>query len=264
MVKGCGPNCARIILIIFNIIFWLSGAALLALGIYMLVGDQITVQIDFLSYLDDLFPDTSQSLLKICAYAFIAVGIFVILVGFCGCFGAIKESKCLLGLYIFFLMIVMLCEIAIGAIAIYFRQDILDEADELYPELVEDLYSSSGNFREVVNNIQYELECCGWSGVEDYENVTWNGVTGIVPSCCIFTEESSDMRNLTYTDSAIEDSSGCQAMTAGTYQTTNCMTAMEDWIDTHAYILIGVGIGIACLELFGMIFACCLCRNIEE
>ena len=33
----------------------------------------------------------------------IAAGLFVVFVGFCGCVGAIKENKCLLGTVMFFL-----------------------------------------------------------------------------------------------------------------------------------------------------------------
>jgi len=56
----------------------------------------------------------------------------------------------------------------------------------------------------------------------------------------------------------------CQAMNADQMYQDGCYDSIEDWIESNSIILIGVGIGIACLEIFGFIFAVCLCRNTGE
>jgi len=271
MAAGCGPTCARVLLIIFNIIFWLSGAALVALGVLLLVNADFTNNIEFLNYVAEVIPDASVSMIQICAYALIAIGVFVLIVGFCGCCGAIKESKCMLGFYIFFLVVVMLCEGAVGGLMIWFRSDILATADEQFKDLMTTKYESDGNVREVVNNVQQELMCCGWAGVDDYSEVSWDGVDDIVPSCCVLPDTyTGDFLNVTWSD--VGDATAqtnCQDLTnmdlaaTGRYQ-QSCKDGMENWIEENSIILIGVAIGIACLELFGIIFACCLCRNIES
>jgi hypothetical protein len=40
-----------------------------------------------------------------------------------------------------------------------------------------------------------------------------------------------------------------------------CYDAVASWIERYAPVLIGIGIGFAMLELFGIVFAVCLCRN---
>jgi len=50
------------------------------------------------SYFEVLNIDTHDQFFRYAAYILIAFGVFVFLVGFCGCCGAIRGSKCLLGL----------------------------------------------------------------------------------------------------------------------------------------------------------------------
>ncbi|WAR01206.1 CD9-like protein [Mya arenaria] len=87
----CG-GCFKALLIFFNIIFWLSGAAILGVGVWMIVDKNIN------SYFEVLNVDTHDQYFKYAAYMLIAFGVFVFLVGFFGCCGAIRGSKCLLGL----------------------------------------------------------------------------------------------------------------------------------------------------------------------
>lgn len=47
------------------------------------------------------------------------------------------------------------------------------------------------------------------------------------------------------------------------YHSKGCEEQLLSYAQTHAIILIGVGIGIACLMIFGIIFAICLCREVD-
>jgi len=273
---GCGPNCARIILIIYNTILWLSGAALLGYGVFILSTDHVSGSVDFLAHIDDLLPVASDYLVKTAAYVMVGIGSFIFLVGFCGCCGAIKENRCLLGTYMCFLLVVMLCEIAVAGLAIYYHEESGKEASgwtefmettrDEYSTWVEEQYASEGNFREVINNLQIQLECCGWSGVQDYENVTWDSVTGIVPSCCTLTREGieSHVRELGYDNEGIRNATACVAHTEGAFYSQNCYEELDEWLNVNAIILVGVGFGIASLEVLGLIFACCLYSNIGD
>ena len=48
-----------------------------------------------------------------------------------------------------------------------------------------------------------------------------------------------------------------------TFYQTKCATYIESVIRAKAPILIGIACGVAALEIFGIIFACCLCRSIR-
>ncbi|XP_015257832.1 PREDICTED: CD151 antigen-like [Cyprinodon variegatus] len=43
-----------------------------------------------------------------------------------------------------------------------------------------------------------------------------------------------------------------------------CIEQLEHFLRSHLYILGAVGVGIAFLQLVGMMFTCCLCRNLKE
>ncbi|XP_075462108.1 CD151 antigen-like [Ascaphus truei] len=43
-----------------------------------------------------------------------------------------------------------------------------------------------------------------------------------------------------------------------------CITKLETFIRSHLLIIGAVGIGIACVQLFGMIFTCCLYKSLKS
>lgn len=261
-------------MIIFNIIFWISGLAILAIGIWMLVDDTIVDLLDFVNVGED------DNMLEYAAYILIGVGSFAVIVGFCGCCGAIKKSKCLLGMYIFFLFIVMAGELGAGILAVVYREDIEDELEaNLNEEFGEDqpfikkdgtdyVYSGFGN---LLSFTQDELECCGIKDRSDYTTTTMvleGGTWDVLPSCCKTKKKSLSDNPTDFVndiDSYVADfDANDDCTSAGGEYTDGCFEAAKDWFNEKAYILIGVGIGIACLEIFGFIFAICLCRNADE
>jgi len=236
-MEGCGPNCARIILIFFNLIFWLSGLALLSIGIWILVDSASLKQIELIS---DLISEDGDQLFHYASYVLIGVGLLIAIVGFFGCCGALRENKCLLGTYVFLLVLVMLAEIGIAVLAILFQDKVDDTLGDNFKTLVTKYYvddttsDQSKAFQELVNSVQGELKCCGYDSYEDYGNVALD------TSCC-----------------AVDD------CTAVTENYDGCSTQLVALVTEQSLIVIGIGVGIACLEIFGIIFGLCLCLNVE-
>lgn len=270
---SCSGHCARGVLIIYNTILWLAGGFVLGFGIYLLVENNVGGSIDFLVEINE-FIDMSRAsdfLIKIAANAMIAVGAFIFLIGFCGCCGAIKESKCLLGSYMFCLGLLMLCEMAVSCTAIYFYTDtgrtesgwneFLSSSQLEYSTWVTENYASNDNFREAINHFQISLECCGWNGLQDYNNVTWDNITGMVPSCCTLSDSKDlqSVRDMHYGDGAIINSTGCIQGDTRYIYSSDCGTELDEWLGANSVVFIGCGLGIACLEIVGLFFACCLC-----
>jgi len=264
MALGCGAACARVILIIFNIIFWLSGAGMLALGLWMLFDPNISARLAFVGIAGSAAQEaegfSTSSLLEYAAYVIIGVGAFVFIVGFFGCCGAIKQNKCMLGMYIFFLFLVMLIEFAAAILGIYFQSQIFDKINTEFTANVEKNFGKNTTdgeaFTEGINWIQIEGKCCGWEDPA-VEYASLGGTTG---SCCSFegvSDATADLVKLS--EDELKAKGDCSAAS-----TDSCKDKLEDWIKEHAFIIIGVGIGIGCIELFGIIFACCLCRNVGD
>ncbi|ELV09170.1 Tetraspanin-9 [Tupaia chinensis] len=83
MARGC-LCCLKYMMFLFNLIFWLCGCGLLGVGIWLSVS-----QGNFATF-SPSFPSLSAANLVI------AIGTIVMVTGFLGCLGAIKENKCLL------------------------------------------------------------------------------------------------------------------------------------------------------------------------
>lgn len=277
---SCGVGCARMMLIIFNVIFWLSGLAVLAVGIWMLVDDTITEMVDFVNVDDD------DNLLEYAAYLLIGIGAFAVCVGFCGCCGALRKSKWLLGLYIFFLFIVMAGELGAGILAIVYKDDIEEDleeklTEEFTTEIQEGFIKKEDGkwvflgFAQLLSVVQNELDCCGINGNGDYtgspsviqdHTSSWK----YLPTCCAETqkdredlqEDPDDWVNKINTYIADFDARG--ECGDNNIYSKGCYEEAKDWFAEKAAIIIGVGIGIACIEIFGFIFAICLCRNVED
>lgn len=250
----CG-GFAKALLIIFNFIFWLSGAAILGVGIWMIVDKNIG------SYFQVLNLDTHDQFFKYAAYILIAFGIFVFLVGFCGCCGAIRGSKCLLGTYVFFLVLIFIGELAAGILMIVYKVEIEDKIDATLKTSIKEKYGpeQSQTITDAWDIVQIQLDCCGGSGAADYNGSKF----GKLPvSCCVLTNKAAAEEKPS--SAVAKNETLCSSETPSYYHKKGCKDGLMDWAKQHTAILIGVGIGIACLQIFGVVAALCLCRQLSQ
>ena len=121
-------------------LFQVIGCVVLGLGIYVLVDSASLVTLVDKSGVGDDINITSA------AYIFIVVAVFVVILTFFGCFGAIKENKCMLGTY-FTLILVMFVVMIAGAVLGYSTSmDKLEGAlENTMPQFVEDPNAGSTN-----------------------------------------------------------------------------------------------------------------------
>eukprot|EP00057_Strongylocentrotus_purpuratus_P008972 XP_011663446.1 PREDICTED: tetraspanin-18 [Strongylocentrotus purpuratus] len=106
----CG-TFAKIVLFVVNFVFWLTGVAVLGIGIWVSV-DRGTA--DFLQLFED-------PLFKILGYSMIGIGGFVTLLGFIGCFGACHEHKWMVWLYFLIVLLLLLAEVVSTSLLFAFR-----------------------------------------------------------------------------------------------------------------------------------------------
>jgi len=253
-------------LIAFNIIFWLSGCAILGVGIWMRVDPSITSNLEVLSL------DSNDPLLEYASYVLIGMGGTVFIVGFLGCCGAIKENKCMLGLYIFFLLLIMAGELAAGIIALLYKDKILDTAtgkltarlrnDTIMTQVPTSTEVEFTAFGLAMSVSQLELKCCGINNYTDYAGSAYDTKysEAFPKTCCVMNEGTTIANGINF-DEAVKDLSKCKALEDDFYYSKGCKDGLKEAFSANALILIGLGIGVACLEIFGFIFAICLCRN---
>lgn len=230
-------------LFLFNLLFFILGAVILGFGVWILV--------DKTSFIAVLH--SSSSSLKIGSYILIAVGGFTMIMGFLGCIGAVNEVRCLLGLYITFLVLILLAQIAAGVLIYLHRESLKNEMSDIIHELIV-TYNPNDSMNisaeATWDYIQNSFKCCGWY---NYQNWTANPIvanqTDYYPCSCVKNET--------------RDEGFCSSSTENIYA-DGCMKQVENWLQDNLGIILGVCVGVGVTELIGFILSICLCRNIHN
>ncbi|XP_073175331.1 tetraspanin-16 [Lepidochelys kempii] len=102
----------KTVMICFNTIIFVVGCTLVALGLWIKLGSTSFVRV---------LGSTSVNFVHI-GYFCIVVGIVVAMLGFMGCWGAAKESRCLLLMYFLIMLVIFIAEITAAVVVFAFTQ----------------------------------------------------------------------------------------------------------------------------------------------
>ncbi|XP_029904159.1 CD82 antigen-like [Myripristis murdjan] len=245
MGKGC-ITATKYFLFLFNLLYFLFGAILMGFGLWILLDNQ-----SFLIVLKDSMA------LKVACYILIGVGAFSMLLSFLGCLGAIYEIRCLLGLYFTCLLLILIAQIAAGALIYLQKEMVNEEMSKIVTKVIENFYGNDTATEKAWNFVQMTMECCGWDGRAD-----WSGNMVIVNSSqllfpCSCQNRSDVTANYSHTGF-------CEASTPDwPVYDVGCSSKVESWLLTNIGIVLGICLGVAVIELLGMILSICLCRNVH-
>ncbi|KAI4070866.1 CD82 molecule [Homo sapiens] len=232
-----GSACIKVtkyFLFLFNLIFFILGAVILGFGVWILADKS-----SFISVLQ-----TSSSSLRMGAYVFIGVGAVTMLMGFLGCIGAVNEVRCLLGL-------------------------LKQEMGGIVTELIRDYNSSrEDSLQDAWDYVQAQVKCCGWVS---FYNWTDNAELMNRPevtypcSCEVKGEEDNSLsvRKGFCEAPGNRTQSGNHPEDWPVYQ-EGCMEKVQAWLQENLGIILGVGVGVAIIELLGMVLSICLCRHVHS
>lgn len=163
---------------------------------------------------------------------FIVLGSVVFVIAFFGCCGAIRESYCMTSTYGFFLMVLIIAQIVVAALVFIYVGDAREAIKTGFDKLFDQRDRPQN--AELIDTIQANLQCCGKSSALDW--------LGSHPQSC------------------------CKAGTAPLCIPfgTGCRARLGEFIDTAGDVLGWVSLGVAAVELIGLIAACCLANGIRN
>ncbi|XP_054257841.1 CD63 antigen-like isoform X2 [Macrosteles quadrilineatus] len=147
------------------------------------------------------------------------------------------------------LMVIFIVELAVGIAASVAK-------DEFASAMRGTLNRSMGNYTQsrtdqsAWDTMQRKLKCCGVDGPQGWSTVFADG--NVPASCCVANVQNDPnalCRNSD--DSALVFQSGCYEK-------------LKNKTKDNIVIIMGVGIGIAFVELAGVILACCLANAIKK
>jgi len=236
MVVG-GMKCVKYLLFAFNLIFAISGIALLVTGIVVR-----TAYSHYLNFVGEAILSAPVLL--------IVIGAVIFVVAFSGCCGAVKENRCLLLTFSVLLAVIFILEIAAGITAYVMKDKLNDEIPKQMKKTIQNFnHTGYDGVTDTWKMVQHEMKCCGIDGPADWAKVSpYNGTKDVPDSCC-----KDDM-----------DGCGEGAADKDTIYTDGCLDTFEGWVSKQVEYVGGVGIGIAFIQLLGIVFSCLLAHSIKK
>ncbi|XP_020857205.1 tetraspanin-9 isoform X1 [Phascolarctos cinereus] len=211
----------------------LCGCGLLGVGIWLSVS-----QGNFATF-SPSFPSLSAANLVI------AIGTIVMVTGFLGCLGAIKENKCLLLSFFIVLLVILLAELILLILFFVYMDKVNDNAKKDLKEGLL-LYNTENNvgLKNAWNIIQAEMRCCGVTDFTDWFPVL--GENTVPDRCCM------------------ENSQDCGRNSTTLVWKTGCYEKVKTWFDDNKHVLGTVGMCILIMQILGMAFSMTLFQHIHR
>ncbi|XP_028178635.1 CD63 antigen [Ostrinia nubilalis] len=232
MALGGGMSCVKYLLFCFNLLFAITGMIILIVGAKAMIS---------LSPYIDL---TGENFYTSGPVVLIIVGVIVFIVAFFGCCGAVKENHCMIITFSIFLLVIFVAELAVGIAGYVKHQDLENSIIRNLNATIKD-YPTNPDVKNSFDIIQTDLKCCGIYGPGDWKN---NSMP-IPDSCCSAQEIKGDVVAACKPENVYQE---------------GCYKNVVSFLNSIAAVLGGVGLGIAAVQLLGVIFACCLARSIRS
>ncbi|XP_073413369.1 leukocyte surface antigen CD53 isoform X2 [Dendrobates tinctorius] len=153
----------KYMLFVFNLLFWVTGCTIIAIGIYFVVHNVYGT----------LFPGIPSITI---GNVLILFGCIIMVFGFLGCMGAIKENKCLLLTFFILLLLILLIEVVLAIVLFIYEKEIDPYVTEQLRKSFEDHKQRKEN-STIWDDFQTKLQCCGINGSSDWKS-------DIPSSCC--------------------------------------------------------------------------------
>ncbi|KFV09966.1 Tetraspanin-8, partial [Pterocles gutturalis] len=224
-------GCMKYSMFIFNFLFWVCGCVILGVSIWIRVSkdaQQVNV-CGYIRTMKNLFAGVDL---------LIAVGSIIMVLGFLGCCGAIKESRCMLLLFFIGLLLILILQITGGILGAVYRSKIETSLNNTLLETVKTLQSSTQEskvFQEQFQKFQQMNQCCGLlNGAADWGNNFNTDIGGKKICECEVKNPSSDL---------------CTSYQNRQVYKKPCGDVIAKFFKEYLLIIMGIAFGLAVIEV---------------
>uniref|UniRef100_A0A914V977 Tetraspanin n=1 Tax=Plectus sambesii TaxID=2011161 RepID=A0A914V977_9BILA len=252
-------SCLRWFVFALNLFFWIAGLGTLGVSLWLRFDPAVADYMRINNGLENFYT---------AVYILMAVGVIMTLLGFLGCWGAWRESQCMLVCFFIVLVVVFCLELACAILAYTHQETVKRYIENSMYDTVYEHYYRRPEYTEIFDRIQTGLECCGVKSYKDWLSSYFSSEAsgrselgigaanyGRVPqSCC----NEDGLR-----DYPADCGKSFDKMELYTYEpflhTKGCSEALYEKVYSNLDVAICVSVIIGALQLVGMVLSMLLC-----
>lgn len=222
----CNATAAKYLVFTFNLVFWLIGLFFIGIGIWARVDEDFLKTVLQLSGEHEEVGNTVAQYIDIMALFVIGLGAIISIIALFGCCGAIRQSRCCLGVFFVLLLLCFLVTLVFGGFLLFVAatgksdDDVSKAIREAFQEAVKIMWQAMSEADRT--NFERAHKCCGIDS-------SLGSLVGNV-KCAITTTPS----------------------------TQNCSSKLIEEVQSRFFLSGGIIMGIAVIEVIGMSMACVL------
>ncbi|NXI50909.1 TSN8 protein, partial [Chloroceryle aenea] len=237
-------SCMKYSMFIFNFLFWVCGSIIMGVSIWIRVSKDVQ-QVNACSH--------TRTILFAGVNLMIAVGSIIMVLGFLGCCGAIKESGCMLMLFFIGLLLILILQITGGVLGAVYRSQIetsLNKTLQGNVALLKGTTQESKVFQEKFQKFEQKKQCCGLlNGPADWGNNFDIPLVGNKICDCDVKNTPADL---------------CISFEGRYIYKTPCAEVISKYFEDHLLIIMGIAFGLAVIEILGLGFSMSLYCQIQR
>lgn len=235
----CNVNLLKYLLCVYNFVFLLSGCVVCGGGVWTILEKGVYLKL------------LAVSTYSVTAWLLVATGTLAVGTALLGYTATAYENRCLLALFTILLTVVFMFESIIGLLAYVYQEQIDSDLNMYLNKTFVQQYGKDPDTTIAIDRIQRELSCCGAVSYYDWRGSDWFQLSdekALVPDSCCKTL-----------------SPGCGARDhPSNIPYTGCIHQISAELRSHLVILGAVGLGVALLQVLGVILTSCLFSRLHK
>ncbi|KAF7221341.1 tetraspanin-14 isoform X1 [Nothobranchius furzeri] len=251
--------CYKYLMFSYNIIFWLAGAAFIAVGFWAWSEKGVLSDLTQVTRMHGFDP----------VWLVLVVGGVTFTLGFAGCVGALRENICLLKFFSGVIGLIFFLELTAAILAVVFRTQVKDWINDFFLQNIK-AYRDDIDLQNLIDSLQKMNHCCGAQEPDDWNTNVYFSCNdtnrsrercGVPFSCCLADPAESVVNTQCGYDVRARDN---KKEWNSVIYVKGCMAALEDWLPRNLYTVAIVFIVISLLQMVGIYLAKTLISDIEK
>ncbi|PFX25288.1 tetraspanin-3-like [Stylophora pistillata] len=216
---------AKTFLFFFNFIYLGVSGAIIYLAVWLIKKDGHITKI------------TTDEYILVPCVILVGIGVLTFITALFGCCGTCQENKCCLSTFFALLLIVFALEIVAGVLGFVYKSEAKSFVEDGFQDAIKNYDDKDTTLDKAVDGLQENLKCCGISDPTDWHPYAVKHDGRYPDSCC---------------------SQGALTCKPRNAYSKGCLNKLTEEVKKNLSFIMGSGIGLAVLQLLGMIGACYL------